>query len=165
MKKVTENTFTTFKKASIALNEAELVCSICDRSAGNWQQWWNRDQGYGICKSCVDNWKDSQMFGKPRFGPGEFDKTYGAAGINRPRGLNESINGDENKINEDSLGKYIFDFYYGSNLIATAIANTEDEAKAKIETQFSTFGPTIFGGANPIPYLNNGATAVKRERS
>lgn len=31
-----------------------LTCAVCDGDAGYWEQHWNRDTGYGICRSCVD---------------------------------------------------------------------------------------------------------------
>ena len=30
-----------------------MECSCCGSDAGRWQQWWNRDTGYGVCKRCV----------------------------------------------------------------------------------------------------------------
>jgi hypothetical protein len=28
-------------------------CCCCGEAAGRWQQWWNRDTGYGVCMRCV----------------------------------------------------------------------------------------------------------------
>lgn len=36
-----------------------LECCCCGGFAGHWEQWWNRDDGYGICRSCVD-WQISR---------------------------------------------------------------------------------------------------------
>lgn len=29
------------------------VCCCCGENAGRWEQWWNRDAGFGICRRCV----------------------------------------------------------------------------------------------------------------
>lgn len=31
-----------------------MECCCCGEPAGRWEQWWNRDTGYGICRRCVD---------------------------------------------------------------------------------------------------------------
>ncbi len=31
-----------------------LACCVCDGEAGHFEQHWNRDTGYGICRNCVD---------------------------------------------------------------------------------------------------------------
>ena len=31
-----------------------LECCVCGDNAGRWQQWWNRDTGYGCCRKCID---------------------------------------------------------------------------------------------------------------
>jgi hypothetical protein len=36
-----------------------MTCCCCGKSAGKWQQHWNRDTGFGICKRCVD-WQQSR---------------------------------------------------------------------------------------------------------
>jgi len=30
-----------------------LQCCVCGEYAGRWEQWWNRDTGYGVCANCV----------------------------------------------------------------------------------------------------------------
>lgn len=30
-----------------------LICACCGQDAGQWQQWWNQDQGYGVCSRCA----------------------------------------------------------------------------------------------------------------
>jgi len=32
----------------------QLACCVCGEDAGKWKQHWNRDTGYGICRSCVE---------------------------------------------------------------------------------------------------------------
>jgi hypothetical protein len=31
-----------------------MKCCCCGADAGWFKQWWNRDKGYGICRSCVE---------------------------------------------------------------------------------------------------------------
>jgi len=31
-----------------------LECCVCGNGAGRFKQHWNRDDGYGICRSCVE---------------------------------------------------------------------------------------------------------------
>lgn len=30
-----------------------LECCVCGGGAGRWEQYWNRDTGYGVCAKCV----------------------------------------------------------------------------------------------------------------
>lgn len=30
-----------------------LICFCCGSDAGHFEQWWNRDTGWGVCPSCV----------------------------------------------------------------------------------------------------------------
>jgi hypothetical protein len=30
-----------------------LKCCICGGEAGHWSQWWNRDDGFGVCVPCI----------------------------------------------------------------------------------------------------------------
>jgi len=39
-----------------------MTCCCCGNYAGKWQQWWNRDTGFGICSRCID-WMKGR--GKP----------------------------------------------------------------------------------------------------
>src|SRR5262245_19341125 len=32
----------------------KLTCCICGEDAGRWQQHWNRDTGWGVCRACVE---------------------------------------------------------------------------------------------------------------
>jgi hypothetical protein len=52
------------------------TCACCGGDAGSWQQWWNRDHGYGICAGCVD-WMTRRN--TPRF---EIEELYGVEGVN-----------------------------------------------------------------------------------
>ena len=55
-----------------------LTCTCCGSDAGVWQQHWNLDAGFGLCAACA-SWIRSRW---PE--PSEsFDRTYGAAGVNR----------------------------------------------------------------------------------
>lgn len=53
-----------------------LTCCVCGSDAGRWNQWWNRDRGYGICRSCVD-WLKQR--GTP---DSEILDLYGREGVN-----------------------------------------------------------------------------------
>jgi hypothetical protein len=54
-----------------------LQCCVCGLGAGNFKQHWNRDTGYGICRSCVD-W----LLAKGRASPEEMLDLYGKEGVN-----------------------------------------------------------------------------------
>ena len=32
----------------------KLTCSCCGENAGVFEQWWNRDTGWGHCRRCID---------------------------------------------------------------------------------------------------------------
>ena len=53
-----------------------LKCCCCGGDAGKWQQWWNRDTGYGICRRCVE-WVASR--GET---PEQIRDYYGVEGVN-----------------------------------------------------------------------------------
>lgn len=53
-----------------------LTCSCCGRDAGRWEQHWNRDTGYGVCRPCVD-WMLS--LGDT---PEQIERDYGKEGLN-----------------------------------------------------------------------------------
>lgn len=54
-----------------------MKCSVCGAEAGRWEQHWNRDTGWGICRPCVD-WltKDRSMTAE------EMADLYGKEGVN-----------------------------------------------------------------------------------
>ncbi len=52
------------------------TCSVCGSDAGKWEQHWNRDKGYGLCRSCAD-WHG--RIGTP---PAEAYRLYGLPGEN-----------------------------------------------------------------------------------
>jgi hypothetical protein len=54
-----------------------LECCVCGGGAGNFRQHWNRDHGYGICRSCVD-WLIEQRKATPE----EILDLYGKEGVN-----------------------------------------------------------------------------------
>lgn len=31
-----------------------LICCVCGEDAGHYEQHWNRDTGFGVCRTCVD---------------------------------------------------------------------------------------------------------------
>lgn len=55
-----------------------MLCACCGGSAGHWQQWWNRDTGYGLCGPCVPWLIDRGMT------PEELERNYGKPGIHYP---------------------------------------------------------------------------------
>lgn len=52
-----------------------LECCCCGGDAGRWKQHWNRDDGYGICMSCV-----AHQVG--RYGIPMIEDLYGKEGVN-----------------------------------------------------------------------------------
>lgn len=53
----------------------QMTCAVCGSDAGCHEQHWNRDDGYGICRNCVDWLADRQSL--------ESIKTqYGIEGVN-----------------------------------------------------------------------------------
>lgn len=58
------------------------LCTCCGANAGHWEQWHNQEEGYGICRSCVDGVMARRVFGCPN--PGsvqlEFCSSYGLPG-------------------------------------------------------------------------------------
>lgn len=62
----------------VALTTRHLTCSCCGESAGRWEQFHNRDTGYGICARCVV-WIKGRS---PRESEEEFCRTYGVPGVN-----------------------------------------------------------------------------------
>ena len=53
-----------------------LECCCCGAPAGRWEQWWNRDTGFGICQNCVD-WQRARGTSKE-----EIEDLYGFEGVN-----------------------------------------------------------------------------------
>ncbi|MDD2609437.1 MAG: hypothetical protein PHX60_07020 [Giesbergeria sp.] len=58
-------------------NCQSLQCCCCGESAGNWEQWHNRDKGFGICRECAD-WIMSDRWTNPLI----FCKNNGLPGVN-----------------------------------------------------------------------------------
>jgi hypothetical protein len=58
------------------MTKRQLECSCCGRDAGRWEQWHNRDTGYGVCAPCV-HWL--RMRGTD---DAELERNYGKAGVN-----------------------------------------------------------------------------------
>jgi hypothetical protein len=54
----------------------QLTCACCGGDAGYWQQWWNQDDGYGLCGKCA------AWIGK-REGIAQLNDHYGIEGIHR----------------------------------------------------------------------------------
>lgn len=50
------------------------VCSICGAFAGYSKQWWNRDDGYGVCPDCANK----QI---KKMDADEFKENFGLPGI------------------------------------------------------------------------------------
>lgn len=53
----------------------KLICACCGGDAGRWQQWFNRDTGYGLCRKCADRIETRET-------PAEFESCYGRPGVN-----------------------------------------------------------------------------------
>jgi hypothetical protein len=43
--------FADFKRTATT---RRMKCSCCGADAGRWEQWPNRDTGFGVCASCID---------------------------------------------------------------------------------------------------------------
>lgn len=52
----------------------QKTCSCCGGDAGKFEQWHNRDTGYGLCRKCA-NWIET------RETPDDIYRCYGVAGI------------------------------------------------------------------------------------
>jgi hypothetical protein len=59
-----------------------LECCVCGNGAGRWQQHWNRDAGYGICRSCVEWVAKPRGEHQPGYTPAEIADLYGIEGVN-----------------------------------------------------------------------------------
>jgi hypothetical protein len=56
-------------------NKTSLDCCVCGCGAGNWEQHWNRDTGYGICPQCVSEEAARET-------PERLESLYGKVGVN-----------------------------------------------------------------------------------
>ena len=52
-----------------------LSCCCCGGDAGRWAQHWNRDRGYGICRTCIEGPYSCS-------GPIELTSLFGTEGVN-----------------------------------------------------------------------------------
>lgn len=62
-----------------------MTCACCGEYAGRFEQWWNRDNGYGICPRCAkqeferDHYEATECYGYPvinfTFDPKELHET------------------------------------------------------------------------------------------
>lgn len=66
----------------------QLECAVCGDDAGRWQQHWNRDTGYGICRKCVE-W----LVNEHRDRPEEIRDLYGVEGVNYEGPTKDKANG------------------------------------------------------------------------
>lgn len=53
-----------------------MKCSVCGAAAGHWEQHWNRDTGWGVCRACVD-WLAGRGLTAE-----EMKSDYGTEGVN-----------------------------------------------------------------------------------
>jgi hypothetical protein len=54
-----------------------LECCVCGSSAGRWQQHYNRDTGYGVCRDCIEWTRKSK-----HYDPDQEKQNYGIEGVN-----------------------------------------------------------------------------------
>ena len=59
-----------------------LECCCCGGDAGRWQQWWNRDAGYGLCGRCA-TWIATRETKQDRPTAEEMNRCYGIEGVHR----------------------------------------------------------------------------------
>lgn len=52
-----------------------LTCAVCGADAGRHEQHWNRDDGFGVCRACVDSILQDES-------PQDMRMRYGIEGIN-----------------------------------------------------------------------------------
>lgn len=53
----------------------DLSCCCCGEYAGHWCQWYNRDNGFGVCFECV-------TYIHKRFPAEDITRNYGVEGVN-----------------------------------------------------------------------------------
>ena len=71
-----ENLRACVEQAKVVLSpKHRKLCCVCGAFAGIFSQHWNRDTGFGICRTCVD-WVST------RETPEEMAKLYGIEGVN-----------------------------------------------------------------------------------
>lgn len=58
------------------MSKDHLTCACCDEYAGKWEQHWNQDVGYGVCKSCIPFIMSHGMDKEA------FELAYGKPGVN-----------------------------------------------------------------------------------
>lgn len=64
-----------------------MTCAVCGDYAGMFEQWHNRDKGYGVCAECVD-WLQT----KRQVPPEEIKRHYGEAGVHYSKPVNDASN-------------------------------------------------------------------------
>lgn len=57
-----------------------LTCCVCGEYAGLFEQWWNRDTGWGLCATCRDWLSTPDERGRIRCTAEEMRDLYGIAG-------------------------------------------------------------------------------------
>ena len=62
----------------MANNKSNLRCCVCGAPAGKWQQHWNQDTGYGICRESADKLIEKGCSEE------EMRFRYGTEGVNYP---------------------------------------------------------------------------------
>lgn len=58
------------------MKKRHMSCCVCGNDAGQWQQHWNRDTGFGVCTYCVTWLRGSGE------SEAEILSNYGKEGIN-----------------------------------------------------------------------------------
>lgn len=59
----------------------ELTCACCGGEAGKFEQWFNQDTGFGICRRCFD-WIEQREQRKPAEFRMDMRRAYGIPGVN-----------------------------------------------------------------------------------
>lgn len=57
--------------------KVHMTCAVCHNYAGLFQQWHNRDNGYGVCAPCI-KWLTNDR----KVSAEEIKQNYGIAGVN-----------------------------------------------------------------------------------
>lgn len=66
-----------------------LRCACCDGDAGKFVQWYNQDDGYGLCARCAD-WIAERDARKPPEWRTDLVNVYGHPGTHRAPGRHET---------------------------------------------------------------------------